>query len=294
MKKFFMAVIAMMMTVSVSAQFYIYLSNGNYLVADSISVVAPSNEPVAPNFQPAVFSVSATEKVYFSQGNLLATYNGSSWTWSFAEHQYDYMGSAAANTTIDGNGTVSANGTVDLFEWSTAATYFGIHNSKDNSTYSGEFVDWGTNAISNGGNAANLWRTLTYDEWNYLFNTRTNANNLRSQATVDGVHGYILLPDDFVLSAGFTFNANSQDWLLNNYSAMGWSKLEALGAVFLPAAGGRYGTDVGSVGSLGYYWSATPIGTEYAYYMGFNSNEVGIDSSSRNYGLSVRLVRNAE
>ena len=28
MKKFFMAVIAIMMTVSVSAQFYIYLSNG--------------------------------------------------------------------------------------------------------------------------------------------------------------------------------------------------------------------------------------------------------------------------
>lgn len=42
MKKFFMAVIAIMMTVSVSAQFYIYLCNGSVLSADSISMVAPS------------------------------------------------------------------------------------------------------------------------------------------------------------------------------------------------------------------------------------------------------------
>ena len=37
-----MAVIAMMMAVCVSAQFYIYLSNGSVLEADSISTVAPS------------------------------------------------------------------------------------------------------------------------------------------------------------------------------------------------------------------------------------------------------------
>lgn len=42
MKKFFMAVIALMMTVSVSAQFYIYLNTGEVLKADSISMVEPS------------------------------------------------------------------------------------------------------------------------------------------------------------------------------------------------------------------------------------------------------------
>ena len=41
MKKFFMAVIAFMMTISASAQFYIYCSDGNVIKVDSISMVAP-------------------------------------------------------------------------------------------------------------------------------------------------------------------------------------------------------------------------------------------------------------
>ena len=60
-KKFFMAVIAIMMTASVSAQFYIYLSNGDVLQADSISTVAPT--PSSDNgMLSGEFSVSATEK----------------------------------------------------------------------------------------------------------------------------------------------------------------------------------------------------------------------------------------
>ena len=45
MKKLFMAVIAFMMTISASAQFYIYCSNGNVIKVDSISMIAP-DEPV--------------------------------------------------------------------------------------------------------------------------------------------------------------------------------------------------------------------------------------------------------
>ena len=41
MKKMFMAVIAMMMTISASAQFYIYCSDGNVIKVDSISIIAP-------------------------------------------------------------------------------------------------------------------------------------------------------------------------------------------------------------------------------------------------------------
>ena len=41
MKKLFMAVIAMMMTLSASAQFYIYFSDGTVAKVDSISLVAP-------------------------------------------------------------------------------------------------------------------------------------------------------------------------------------------------------------------------------------------------------------
>ena len=41
MKKMFMAVIALMMTISASAQFYIYYSDGTVAKVDSISMVAP-------------------------------------------------------------------------------------------------------------------------------------------------------------------------------------------------------------------------------------------------------------
>jgi hypothetical protein len=41
MKKLFMAVISFMMTISASAQFYIYCSDGNVIKVDSISMIAP-------------------------------------------------------------------------------------------------------------------------------------------------------------------------------------------------------------------------------------------------------------
>ena len=41
MKKMFMAVIALMMTLSASAQFYIYYSDGTVAKVDSISMIAP-------------------------------------------------------------------------------------------------------------------------------------------------------------------------------------------------------------------------------------------------------------
>ena len=44
MKKMFMAVIALMMTISASAQFYIYCSDGNVIKVDSISLVAQTEK----------------------------------------------------------------------------------------------------------------------------------------------------------------------------------------------------------------------------------------------------------
>lgn len=282
MKKFFMAVIAIMMTASVSAQFYVYLSNGDVLTTDSISTVAPSDDPVAPNYTPKAFTINANgDKIFFSQGNL--QYQASTNTWRFAEHQYDLIGSDNSNISS------TYSGWIDLFGWGTGSNP--TNTSADNNDYS-TFVDWGVNAISNGGNTPNQWRTLSKDEWDYLCKTRPNAANLRSQATVNGVHGYIFLPDDFVLPAGFTFLANENDWAMNVYSARGWSKLEAAGAVFLPVAGYRYGTNVNNNGSGSSYWSASPDGTGYAYYFYFSSDDARTDLQGRNNGgQPVRLVR---
>ena len=227
------------------------------------------------------FSVASGTQVYFSRGNLQATTtnSGTSWSWSFAEHQWDYVGNATANSTINGNGTVSANGTVDLFGWSTAATTYGIHNSKTHGTYSGSFKDWGENAITNGGNTANSWRTPTNDEWTYFMETRpgatvgATANARYTAATINtdmsgGVNGMIMFPDGVTFATDEattwgTINANS-DWTTKCTAAQ-WTALETKGCVFMPAAGYRTGSEGGGAGDRGRYWLATEKGDNSAY-----------------------------
>ena len=62
--------------------------------------------------------------------------------------------------------------------------------------------------------------------------------------------------------------------------------------IVLPAAGHR-GCNGGVlyVGTRGYYWSSTPYGSGYAWYLNFGSSEVYVSIDYRCYGLSVRLVQ---
>ncbi len=288
MKKLFMAVIALMMTISASAQFYIYCSDGNVIKVDSISLVAPeeSEEPTPPAGI-GTFSVSVDKQVTFSKGNL--QYHPANDEWRFAENQTDYIGDANSNCSS------TYNGWLDLFGWSTNASNFGV-STTSNSDYSGSFVDWSTNKIGN--DVPNTWRTLTYDEWEYLLNNRPNASSLKGVAQVNGVNGLILLPDNWTCPASVTFKSGfHSEYSVEAYgqyqtfSADQWSKLESAGAVFLPAAGDRYGSDVLFVQYRGSYWSATENYSKYAYYLYFRSGEAFMYDDYRDYGLSVRLVK---
>lgn len=230
----------------------------------------------------AVFEVNDSgEKVLFSQGNL--QYQASTGTWRFAEHQYDIIGEDNKNISS------TCSGWIDLFGWGTGSNpTLSTTNYSDYAT----FTDWGVNKISNGGNTANQWRTLSKDEWVYLFSGRANAASLRSQAIVNNVHGYIFLPDSWSIPSGVSFTANASNWTTNTYSTADWGKMEQNGAVFLPAAGDGDGTGVNDVGSSGCYWSSTPGGTELAYSLGFGSDFIGPQYYGRRYGgQSVRLVR---
>ena len=226
------------------------------------------------------FSVSADTKVYFSKGNL--QYQASTKTWRFAENQYDIIGEDNKNISD------TCDGWIDLFGWGTGSNpTLPSENDLDYST----FTDWGVNKISNGGNTANQWRTLTIDEWQYLYSGRTDAANLRSPATVNNVHGYIFLADNWSLPSGMSFTANANNWTTNNYSAADLAKMVQNGAVFLPAAGSRDSTNVYSVGSNGCYWSS-PSNDTNAYDIYFNSGYIDLQISlNRSYGRSVRLVR---
>jgi len=230
--------------------------------------------------------------VYFSQGNLQAVFAsaGSSCTWKFADNQWDVVGNAAANTSINGNGSVSAAGTVDLFGWSTAVTTYGIHNSTTDSDYSGDFVDWGTN-IGTG------WRTLTKDEWTWLLGLIDGSDpnpgtNCRTSSTIgetenarfakaklfDTTHGLIIFPDSYTHPDGVAVptginETDGTSWNANTYNATDWGKMEAAGCVFLPVAGIRWGTGIEYVDPSDdahvYYWSATYAGPSIAYPMRF-------------------------
>ena len=235
------------------------------------------------------FSVSETQKVTFSPGNL--QYTQSTNTWSFAENQWDYLG--AANIAIDADVLADK---VDLFGWSTSATNFGVSTSTDENDYSGSFVDWGTNQI--GADAPNTWRTLTYDEWFYLQYDRTNADDLVGVAQVNGVNGLIFLPDNWTCPSGVTFKSGfygiyGVDYYAayQTFTADQWSKLESAGAVFLPAAGYRIGSAVCNVQYYGFYWSATGGDSRSARCLHFDSDGANMGDSVRDYGRSVRLVK---
>ena len=302
MKKMFMAVIALMMTISASAQFYIYCSDGNVIKVDSISMIAPEeSEHPNPSAGIGVFSVSADKQVTFSKGNL--QYTQSTNTWSFASAQYEMIGTdnVTGGSVSSGEYGDSKEGTaladkVDLFGWSTSATNFGVSTSTDYNDYSGSFVDWGTNQI--GADAPNTWRTLTYDEWYYVVFNRPNASSLKGVAQVNGVNGLILLPDNWTCPAGVTFKSGfHSDWSVEAYgqyqtfSADQWSKLESAGAVFLPAAGYRDGSNVYYVQYFGYYWSANEDDSSRARCLLCNSNGEYMLYSGRYNGHSVRLVK---
>ncbi len=266
-------------------------------------------EPNAPKVETGigVFSISETKQVTFSPGNL--QYTQSTDTWSFAENQWDYIGTdnvIGGSVTSDPNVGDSKEGTaladkVDLFGWSTSATHFGVSTSTDwENDYLGSFVDWGTNKI--GTDAPNTWRTLTYNEWDYLLNNRPNASSLCGVAQVNGVNGWILLPDNWVCPSGVIFKSgfHSNNYGVDYYAvhqtftADQWSKLESAGAVFLPASGSRRGSDVSNVRDGGDYWFATEKGSDNAYSLGFNSDFAIIYYIGRSIGLSVRLVKDLQ
>ena len=270
-----------------------------------------------------VFSVSSTKQVRFSKGNL--QYQASTGTWRFAENQTDCIG--------DGNTNISSsyNGWIDLFGWGTSGWNSGANAYQPWSTsttdnhyqpgggYSNDLTgtyanaDWGVyNAISNGGNQAGMWRTLTKDEWDYLIFYRSYYSYSYVKATVNGVKGIIVFPDNFTVPSGVVvtgYNTTSIESTANVYSQVSWTTLQNAGCIFLPFAGTRWGTDVldGQVSFGGSYWSSTHS-NESPYYCqawafsfgdinvdyGTDHSSVEMDGAMRKCGgYSVRLVQDA-
>ena len=264
-----------------------------------------------------LFTINAEgNQVVFAQGNLQAVCTSAdgdastqeTFTWRFAQHQWDYIGgnydggsvTPTGNNFIDGSGSVSAAGTVDLFSWVgessalTGVAAYGIclWGLGGNNPEDGLKSDWG-NLFGDD------WHALSKDEWNYVFNTRSTTSGVRyAKATVNGVAGVILLPDDwstsfYTLKSTNTANAGFN---ANNIDASTWSNsLEAHGAVFLPAGGSRSFGNIYNQNTYGFYWSSSPDSKDgnNASLLIFYAGDLQAQyTENRGYGFSVRLVKN--
>lgn len=284
-----------------------------------------------------VFSVSAIKTVRFSKGNL--QYQGSSNTWRFAECQFDAVAGESNNHVGENGGNVYVNNThcdninvsssysgwIDLFAWgtsgkmvvngdSTYTAYLPYSISGDASDYyygetlAGTVADWGVNMGSQ-------WRTLTTEEWDYLYQGRAGAADKIAYATittkknVNGsdvsieVPGIVLLPDNWVgnpakckpFSASLSFSANQ-------YTEEQWYAMQATGAVFLPASGVRKISDksnltnhvwLTSTKTYAAYWTADAQknGSALAYwFVGSDDKLIQQQPYTKTAGMCVRLV----
>ena len=249
---------------------------------------------IHPNALEGAFSVAADKQVAFSKGNL--QYTQSTKTWEFANEQYEIIGNANVN-----NGALADK--IDLFGWSASNTtvQWGIGTSYKTNDYYGDFKDWGQN-IGNG----NTWRTLSKDEWAYLFQTRTDASSkygvARINLNADGsqyMNGLIVLPDSWTCPTGISFKSGvASEWGeqyfadYQTFTLSQWQQLEQAGAVFLPAAGFRSGGNVSDVQSFSIYWASTRNASDTAYGISFESSSLSPEYYTTLYdGRAVRLVK---
>lgn len=221
----------------------------------------------------AVFSVSDSQRVRFSPGNLQYIAG----EWRFAEHQGDVL-------------SVYNDDTCDLFRWSAENTNWGLTAEEIAVAntwmfYREPFVDYGTNqqlieALGEG------WRTLTAEEWDYLLNKRsfngdTGLYNSYMNVRINGQYGLLIFPD------GYTQQLEHPGVIPDS-------------CVFLPASGYRMDDHLYVTNSRGHYRTASPHSTTpwecvtVSFYQDNGFPRVRLGYSNRTLGVAVRLVRDVE
>ena len=246
------------------------------------------------------FSVSANKQVSFSQGNL--QYLAATDTWQFAENQWDIIGTGNENISATYKGWIDlfgfgTSGYANKYPWMTSTNEEDYTDGATGDIYN-TYFDWGKyNPVVNGGNQAGIWYTMPRDEWDYLLHTRTDADRLQGIATVAGMKGYVLLPDNWQLPDMMWFTPLATSFSVNTYSVSQWRTMENAGAVFLPIAGYRDVTSVEDLDQFAYYWtsSADPDdmvqASEVLFGVSGGYTTMLIDwAPSKILGRSVRLV----
>lgn len=213
-------------------------------------------------------------------------------------------------------------------------------NTTDTVNITGTNYDWGKYCsytgtspykITNGGEYS--WRLLTVSEQSYILGPNTNpkpGHNCRRTSTVNGVpnarfikacltdasngtdlglYGLIIFPDTYIhpdpekAPLPTKINDPNSTFTDNNYTIAQWTEMEKAKAVFLPAAGCRWGQissgityyKIQDINKHCYYWSSSddisnPSTNAKNCRIGLN-DFVSNSSTSRCRANSVRLVR---
>ena len=204
---------------------------------------------------PKLFSIGEDKRVFFSSGNL--QYRPLDGAWRLAPQQYhrcfneDFFDETVGENFSEWMGE---DKWTDIFR-SGMWIEGGSPNVKDGIPWDfvgmvGEIVeddDYTFPLDENGEINAPCaygaqWMVLSIDEWKYLMIKRPDAEQKCGDAVVDGVDGWVVLPDDWTAPEGLTFVPDYEDGFgiescPNQYTTDEWAAMEAAGAVFLPNAG---------------------------------------------------------
>lgn len=274
-------------------------------------IVCDMNSTTPVEHLPGAYSVSETNQVYFSRGNL--KFDASS------TPKYSFELNQTVYTPTDGtNAAVSSTGYLPFFcnDRRMDQNNPVLH---DNSRQ-GLPIDYASFAIP--ATTTGAWRTPTSSEWNFVVSRHTHnigsplgtvSHACYAYVKVNGAFGMMLFPDLFEWPATVseslipnTLNAASSDWNDIDYTTTEWAQLEDAGCIFLIAAGWTNWTP-SQQGDPGFYWSSTPKANNsnnkdaYAFYFDQNNGSYSAQGTtyqsptadqyaSYGHGFMVRLV----
>lgn len=285
-----------------------------------------------------IFSVSDTRKVVFTKGNLLYQASTNTWRMADHQYDCVGGDSTAGGiwngppmNKYSPNNEPSAEqvGWIDMFAWGTSNLNTGAVEwqpwaaSINTADYNpggdlecdiqqlgteradgivGKHIPEGDWAYAHnselGGDADNPFRVLTYSEWKYLLENRSDGRQMHAYGKVGEMPGLFLLPDNWKDPA-----PNGQALILggrcafyqNHYSLEAWEVLEDSGLVFLPAAGSRTGHKMFFSGHYGGYWTSSRVNDTDAYRMfffeAFGGNFPSVDVHTRWGAFAIRAVQ---
>lgn len=232
---------------------------------------------------PGIFSVGAGPdgqpgtaddiKVHFAKGNL--RYNSSTKKFDLEENQYDFpvawdvnhighfFWSKDSAVAVKNPYSDSAKGDNDV-----------LFTNKDANTPNPDF----TVAEVKGS-----YRTLSKDEWEYLFNDRPGAGGkFKPIVIVNGKNCLVIAPDEWSGEIQYTYD---------DYSS--WAAAEKEGLVCIPFAGTREESMINNYEIVGECWASSADGFDTAIGIKFDWNSPSIaEQESRSQGCSIRLVVN--